>query len=71
MYSSPVRLSAMTAWRWPNVPRRLSWPTSRTVLAVEEHRAEGEQLAGGPVDRILLDSSSPGAEAAASAGDAA
>ena len=31
VYSSPVCRSTSTACRWPNVPRRVSWPTSRTV----------------------------------------
>ena len=31
MYSAPVLRSTSTACRWPNVPRRVSWPTSRTV----------------------------------------
>ena len=28
--SAPVCRSTRTACRWPNVPRRVSWPTSRT-----------------------------------------
>ena len=31
VYSSPVSRSMSVAWRWVKVPRRLSWPDSRTV----------------------------------------
>jgi hypothetical protein len=30
VYSSALRRSTSTACRWPNVPRRESWPVSRT-----------------------------------------
>ena len=50
-YSSPVRWSTSTAWRWLKVPRR-------AVLAREAHRrpldqqaAEGERLGDRPVER--------------------
>ena len=50
----PVTRSTMTACRWPNVPRRESWPASRTARPSMQQRAERERLAHGPVDRAVL-----------------
>ena len=47
---SSVSWSTSTAWRWLNVPRRVSCPVSRTGVPSMTQRAEGERLAHRPVD---------------------
>ena len=51
MNRSPVCWSTSTACRWLKVPRRLSWPLSRTGVSSSSKRAERQRLGGRPVER--------------------
>ncbi len=55
VYSFASSRSMSTEWRCTKVPRRESWPASRTGNALHEQRPEGQQLAHRPVDAALAD----------------
>ena len=50
MYFASVVWSTSTAWRWVKVPRPESWPRQPHRRAFGQQRAEGQRLAGRPVD---------------------
>ncbi len=57
MYSAPVLRSIRAAWRWVNVPRRESWPASRTSrpsMASEPNASSSAKAQSMPPSRTIL-----------------
>jgi len=55
VYSEPLFRSTSTECRWPKVAAPGVLADEADRVPVLQHRAEGEQLAGRPVDGVLAD----------------
>ena len=55
MYSCSVSWSTSDAWRWLNVPRRVSWPATRTGVPSSSSEPNASASAERPVDLVAVE----------------
>ena len=62
--STPVSVfvSTSTPWRWLNVPRRVSWPASRTGVPSSTSEPNASASAERPVDVVGVELGAPGVQ---------